>query len=122
MSQGPGKAATVLALEGELGAGKTEFTKGFVKGLGIKNKITSPTFVLMKPYKFLGGILYHLDAYRLNNHNDLEVLGVSELMKDPHNILLIEWSDRVKKILPRKHIKIHIDHLDKTTRKLTING
>lgn len=114
------KHATVLALEGELGAGKTEFTKGFAKALGVKQKITSPTFVLMKPYKLKGGTLFHIDAYRLKNYRDLIALGVGELIEDPHNILLIEWSDRVKKILPKKYIKIHIDHIDKSTRKVSI--
>src|SRR6185369_2632079 len=109
------KQAIVLALEGELGAGKTQFTKGFAKALGVKQKITSPTFVLMKPYKIKGGTLFHIDAYRLKNHRDLEALGVKELLKQAGNILLIEWSDRVTKILPKKHIKIHIDHLNKTT-------
>lgn len=128
LSKKTSKKAVVLALEGELGAGKTEFTKGFAKALGIKNHITSPTFVLMKPYKFpstklrtsSGGTLYHIDAYRLKDHHDLEVLGVPELIKQPDNILLIEWSNRVKKILPKKYIKIHIDHIDSKTRKIQI--
>lgn len=114
------KQAVVLALEGELGAGKTVFTQGFAKALGIKQKITSPTFVLMKPYKIKDHMLYHIDAYRLKDHRDLEALGVKELIKDPQNILLIEWSDRVSQILPKKHIKIHIDHLDQHTRKISI--
>ncbi len=120
------KQAVVLALEGELGAGKTVFVQGFVKALGIKHKITSPTFVFMKPYpsaKLMAGkdcTLYHIDSYRLKDHRDLEALGVRELIKDPRNILLIEWSDRVSRILPKKYIKIHIDHIDKITRKISI--
>lgn len=120
--------AIVLALEGELGAGKTVFTKGFAKALGVKQKITSPTFVLMKRYSLPDRLshvscryLYHIDAYRLKDHHDLEALGVRELIKDPDNILLIEWSDRVSKILPKKYIKIHIDHIDKQTRKISID-
>lgn len=114
------KQTLVLALEGELGAGKTVFTQGFIKALGIKQKITSPTFVLMKPYKIPDGILYHIDAYRLKNYHDLEALGIKELINQPGNILLIEWSDRVQQIIPKKHITIHIDHLNKTTRKIEI--
>ncbi len=114
------KHSIVVALEGELGAGKTQFTKGFAKALGVKQSVTSPTFVLMKPYKIKRGTLYHIDAYRLKDHRDLITLGVGELIKDRANILLIEWSDRVKKILPKKYTKVHIDHLDKTSRKISI--
>lgn len=121
--------AVVLALEGELGAGKTQFTKGFAKALGIKNHITSPTFVLMKRYTIPSrqslisrDYLYHIDAYRLKDYRDLEALGVRELIKDQTNILLIEWSDRVKTILPKKYINIHIDHIDKNTRKIEIKN
>ena len=73
------KNGTVVALEGELGAGKTVFVKGFVKTLGIKSKIKSPTFVLMKKYKVPGGTsnLYHLDCYRIGDHKDLKILELN---------------------------------------------
>ena len=64
--------------------------------------------------------LYHLDCYRLRDHKDLEMLGLKEILNDSGNIVLIEWSDRVKKILPKNHIKIHIDHIDKNVRKITV--
>ena len=126
------QGAKVIALEGELGAGKTVFVKGLARALKMKDKIKSPTFVIVKKYilKFkiparpAGGLnlkfLYHLDYYRLRDEKDLEVLGIKEILNDPQNLVLIEWSDRVKKILPKKHIKIHIDHVDKNTRKITI--
>ncbi len=116
----------VFALEGELGAGKTTFVKGFAKGLGIKNKISSPTFVLMKRYVFKksGGagnhLLYHLDAYRLRNEKDLIALGIEEIILNPLAVVLIEWSDRVKNILPDSYTKIHIDHLADNLRKIEI--
>lgn len=112
--------AIVIALEGELGAGKTVFVKGVARALKINTKIKSPTFNLMKHYKLSYGILYHLDCYRLKDYRDLKILGIKEILKDSKNIILIEWSDRVKEILPKNHIKIHIDHIDKTTRKLII--
>ena len=110
----------VIALEGELGAGKTVFTKGIAKALKIKTNIKSPTFNLMKHYSAGYRILYHFDCYRLKDHHDLELLGIKEILNDPKNIILIEWSDRVKKILPKEHIKVHIDHISSNERKITI--
>ena len=117
------KKSAVIALEGELGAGKTVFVKGFAKALGIKSKIKSPTFVLMKKYKVPQGTnLYHLDCYRVGNHKDLKIPELKEILDMSHNhdIVLIEWAERVKEILPKKHITVHIDHISKNERKITI--
>lgn len=120
------KRAVVIGLEGELGAGKTVFVKGFAKGLGIKDKITSPTFILMKVYNFKAKhrseprFLFHFDCYRLKDHRDMVLLGAKEFLTDARNIILVEWSDRVSKILPTHYIKVHIDHLDKQTRKIIV--
>ena len=121
------KNALVIALEGELGAGKTTLTQGLAKILGIKVKVKSPTFTLMKKYWLpksyklkAKSYLYHLDCYRLRDHRDLLVLGIKDILNNKENIILIEWPERVKKILPKGHIKIHIDHIDKHTRKITI--
>ena len=118
------KNALVVALEGELGAGKTTLVQGLAKILGIKAKIKSPTFTLMKKYKIPGlknsKFMYHLDCYRLQNHKDLLSLGIEDVLKDKENILLIEWPERIKKILSKKLIDIKIDHIDKNTRKITI--
>lgn len=121
------KGAITIALEGELGAGKTVFIKGLARALSIKEKIKSPTFVLMRKHPISLKLkiknlkfLYHLDCYRLRDENDLISLGIKEILQASHNIVVIEWSDRVKKILPKKHIKIHIDHIDKNTRKIEI--
>ncbi len=132
----PFKHAHVFALEGELGAGKTTFVQGFAKALKIKQKITSPTFVLMRHYKLGIGnpdarsgsrlgcrgwkLLVHIDAFRLKDWHDLVSLGIKDIFADPENIVLIEWAERVQSILPKKHTKIHIDHLGKNTRKITI--
>src|SRR3989344_2390081 len=105
------RSALVLGLEGELGAGKTTFVKGFAKALGVKSKISSPTFVLMKAYRLklkAYNNLCHIDAYRLKDHKDLARLGTREIFGSTENIVLIEWSDRVKKILPKNYMKIHI--------------
>ena len=119
----PLKHARVFALEGELGAGKTTFIQGFAKALKIKQRITSPTFVLMRSYKLPTthySLLFHIDAFRLKDWHDLASLGIKDILAAPGNIVLIEWAERVQPILPKKHTKIHIDHLEKNTRKITI--
>lgn len=120
-------SALVVALEGELGAGKTVFVKALAKALGVKDKIKSPTFVLMRKYKLIPSLkfrylryLYHLDCYRLRDEKDISALGIHEIFKESHNIVAIEWSDRVSKILPDNHIKVHIDHIAAKTRKIRI--
>ena len=131
------RGALVVAMEGELGAGKTVFTQGFAKALKIKAKIKSPTFVLMKHYPIPDSGLrikktisnqqltisnfYHLDCYRLKNYKDLLPLGVKEILKEPANIILVECAERVKPILPRNCIKVHIDHIGSKERKITTN-
>ncbi len=114
--------AYVIGLEGELGAGKTTFVKGFAKALGVKERITSPTFVIMKRYELRGvyKLLYHIDAYRLKDEKELIQLGIEEIFSNPGNIVLIEWADRVKKILPKNRISIHMDHVSKKERKINI--
>lgn len=113
------KGGEVLGLIGDLGAGKTVFAKGLAAGLGIKQKITSPTFVLMKVYpvnKKSIKNLVHIDAYRLKSERDLEAIGATEYFSDPSSVVLIEWADRVKKILPKNNKEVKI--LIKKTRRL----
>ena len=121
----PLKHARIFALEGELGAGKTTFVQGFVKALRIKQKIASPTFVLIKNYPLHTTqykLLYHIDAFRLRDWHDLASLGIRDVFADPQNLVLIEWAERVKPVLPKKRVWIHIDHMDKNDRKITITG
>ena len=115
------KKGAVIALEGELGAGKTTFIQGFAKALGIRSKIKSPTFVLMKKYKVSNQAnLYHLDCYRIGDYKELRIPELKEIFEMSHDIVLVEWAERIKKALPKKHIKIHIDHINKNQRKITI--
>ena len=119
----PAKKALVIGLIGELGAGKTVFAKGFAKGLGIKKIITSPTFVLEKIYELPGKKhrhFIHIDAYRIGKARELADLGFKDLAADSRNIILIEWADRVKKILPKNHIEIKFEHISNNKRKITI--
>jgi len=101
--------AVVLGLLGNLGGGKTTFLQGFAKGLKIKEKILSPTFVIMKRfhipnYKFNN--FYHIDCYRLKNEKDILELDFKKIISDPKNIVAIEWPERIKKVLPKNIIYI----------------
>ena len=107
--------AVVIGLEGDLGGGKTTFIQGFAKGLGIKNKITSPTFVIMKKYDSL----YHIDCYRIKDKDLLE-LDFNEIINNKHNFVVIEWAEKVKKILPKNILWLKFEYLDKNKRKIVI--
>ena len=115
--------AVVLGLEGDLGGGKTTFLQGFAKGLGIKEKILSPTFVLMRRFQIPEKTVccfYHFDCYRIQKPNEILDLGFREIISEPKNIVAIEWAERIKKILPKDTIILKFDFLDKNKRKITI--
>lgn len=103
------KGGEVLALVGNLGAGKTVFTKGLAKGLGVKRTVNSPTFVLMKVYetkkqknkKTEKLKLIHIDCYRLKDPQELLDIGAGEYFEDKNTVVVIEWADKIKKILPK---------------------
>jgi len=122
------KKVLVIGLTGELGSGKTTFIQGLAKGFGIRESITSPTFVILKKFDILHQssslkYFYHLDCYRLNHPQELIDLGIKEILNNNQNILVIEWAERVKKILPQKNILwINFDHLSQEQRKITIKG
>ncbi len=102
----------VIALYGELGSGKTTFTQFLAKELGIKEKVLSPTFVIMKTFalpKPIGRFKYltHADTYRLKSAKDLIDLGLKDIIKDKENILIIEWPEKIEKYLPKNTLKIY---------------
>lgn len=115
--KGDSKKALIIGLEGELGSGKTTFIQGLAKGLGIKEHITSPTFVIMKKYNFSKGKLYHIDCYRIDL-KDLIELDFKEIINNPKNIVVIEWAEKVKDILPNNIIWMKFEYIDKNKRKL----
>lgn len=107
------RGARVVALSGELGAGKTTFTQGFARALGVREKVLSPTFVLMKIYplkKKRFQRLVHIDCYRLSSAKDLILLGISEILKDPQTIVLIEWPERVQGIITPDAVRLMFSH------------
>ena len=116
----PGKGAFVVALQGNLGAGKTTFTQGFLRGLGVKSKITSPTFVLVKNYKLRimnYERVYHIDCYRIKAAKEILDLNWKEMISNPKNIILIEWPERISKIIPKNSIKIKFEYGKKETER-----
>ena len=115
------KGGEIIGLIGNLGAGKTIFTKGLAAGLGIKKTITSPTFVIMKIYKTnypISNIQYlaHIDAYRIKSAKNLIAIGVEEYFNRPDTITIIEWADRIKKILPKKTSYVNLKVKEKIKR------
>lgn len=112
------KSARVIALSGDLGAGKTTFVQGFIQGLGIKKKALSPTFIIFHRFAIPKVIshklkirsLYHVDAYRVKNSKGLAALGFDEILLNPENIVLIEWAENIKKILPKNTSWLRFKH------------
>ena len=107
------KNATIFALTGELGVGKTTFVQGFFKGLGLKRTPSSPTFIIMRRTtlrhkKFKN--IFHIDAYRIKKTTNLAPLEFEKIFHDPQNIVLIEWAENIKKILPKNTIWMKFHH------------
>ena len=144
LAEGNKNSAVVLALSGDLGAGKTTFLQGFARGLGIKEVVNSPTFIVMKRFKIYDlrfKNFYHIDCYRLESEKDLEGLGFKEIISNPKNIVAIEWPEKiypvefgkakiltkgqnystgVSEILPKGIISITFKHSGKTSRQIDI--
>ncbi|NQV93307.1 tRNA (adenosine(37)-N6)-threonylcarbamoyltransferase complex ATPase subunit type 1 TsaE [Candidatus Kaiserbacteria bacterium] len=111
----PHTTATVIGLYGDLGAGKTTFTKTLAKTLGVSETVTSPTFVIEKIYTLTGqkfSHLIHIDAYRLEGSHELKQLGWDTIVSDPQNLIIIEWADKVEDILPKHTRKISLTVAD----------
>jgi len=120
------KPPLVLALTGDLGSGKTTFIQGFARGLGIKKKILSPTFIIFRKFEIRNSksetnskfkiknskfqFLYHIDCYRIQKPQELLNLGFKKIISEPQNIVLIEWAEKIKKILPKKTIWLKFNY------------
>ena len=107
----------VICLDGELGSGKTVFVKGFAKSLGITETVTSPTFNLIKEYNSGEMPLYHMDVYRLDGN--AEGIGIEEYF-NKGGIVIIEWADSIKDILPKERLNIKFKVVDENKRILII--
>ncbi len=115
--------AYVLGLYGDLGAGKTALTQAIADTLGVNQKVTSPTFIIMNRYELSDSKfknMFHIDAYRLEKAEELLNLGWQEIISDPRNLIIIEWPERVEKIMPTDHLQIKIKHLDESSREFDL--
>lgn len=120
-----GKRAFVLALKGDLGGGKTTFLQGFALGLGLRQRVTSPTFIIVKRFSLSNSKFrdfYHVDCYRLKEPKELTALGFREIIADPQNIVAIEWAEKVRKIVPKSATWIIFNLLDKDKREIVIKS
>lgn len=108
----------VITLEGDLGTGKTAFTKGLAKALGIEEPVTSPTFTIIKEYE-ASIPLYHIDAYRLEFSD--EDIGLDEYINE-NGITVIEWAQFIEQYLPEELLNIKIDYIDETSRSFTFTA
>jgi tRNA threonylcarbamoyladenosine biosynthesis protein TsaE len=113
--------SVVVGLCGDLGAGKTTFTKELAKQLGIERQITSPTFTVMQKYEIdFGGFknLIHIDLYRFEEFEETKVLRLEEIFNNPENLVLIEWIDKFPEI--KTDVKINLKHKSEMTREIEI--
>ena len=110
-----------VLLRGNLGAGKTVFSRGFARGLGITEPVSSPTYTIVQEYDLpAGGRLYHLDLYRISDVHAGLAFGVDEFLDDPEGYALIEWPDRISGILPPDAIAVEIEHLSESERRISV--
>jgi len=127
----PGTKGTLIALIGGLGTGKTTFTQGVAKGFGIKTRIVSPTFIIMRSYNIESdssskvniNTLYHVDLYRVPEHNikkELETVGFYDATHDHRNLVMVEWADKLPK-LERGTIVLTFSYISFKSRKLVID-
>jgi len=121
------QGGTVITLAGDLGSGKTTFVQGFAEGLGITQRIISPTFIIMRSYEIEGRgkgkdqnriLFYHVDLYRTKTVQDIEGLGLLEIMEDENTIVVIEWPERLGKYIPEHARKITFRYISETEREI----
>lgn len=111
---------SVVTLTGDLGAGKTVFSRGFARALGVTGPISSPTFTIVQEYDIEGGTLYHMDLYRISGDEDAIAFGIEEYLNDPQAICLIEWPQRLEWLLPENILPVEISHISEFERKIRL--
>ncbi|MEA2097681.1 MAG: tRNA (adenosine(37)-N6)-threonylcarbamoyltransferase complex ATPase subunit type 1 TsaE [Patescibacteria group bacterium] len=114
----------LICLSGDLGGGKTVFTQGLAKGLGVNGIVNSPTFLIMKKYNSSKKAnkkynLYHFDCYRISSYKEILDLGFPEIISGENNIIVIEWPEKIEKILPKNRLNLNFKFVDENTRKIS---
>ncbi|MDO8657646.1 MAG: tRNA (adenosine(37)-N6)-threonylcarbamoyltransferase complex ATPase subunit type 1 TsaE [Candidatus Levybacteria bacterium] len=112
------EAGDVVTLYGDLGSGKTTFVQGLAEGFGIKKRIISPTFVIVRAYKVGINDFYHIDLYRTEGEKDIEDLGIEEIINNKNSIIVIEWAERMKNLIPKKRIDIEFFYEKENIRRI----
>lgn len=117
------KVGSAVLLRGDLGAGKTVFSRGFARGLGCDDTLSSPTYTIVQEYMLPGNNrLYHMDLYRIADANSALGFGVDEFIDDPKAFKLIEWPERIESLLPEKSVNVHITHKGDEEREIRVTG
>ena len=115
------KQSMVLALDGDLGAGKTTFVKGIFSGLKIKGAAVSPTFIIVRKKKTNNKVIknvFHMDAYRVKNVEELKNIGFFEMVSTPASLTIIEWASNIKKAIPKNSVWIKFSHGKKENERV----
>jgi tRNA threonylcarbamoyladenosine biosynthesis protein TsaE len=119
----PREGATIIALKGDLGAGKTAFVKAVAKQVGITHEITSPTFVIMKSYEIPAHAFFktliHMDAYRIEDEDEMRVLKFGEILSDQSSLVCIEWPEKIQNLIPEGAYEIEFMLNQDGTRDIT---
>ncbi len=124
----PTLKTNVICLYGDLGAGKTTFVQGLAKALGIKQRIISPTFIIVREYRIPVyplpmihySLLTHIDCYRLESETDAKSFNLQEMWTNQQNLVVIEWAERIKHILPKPRIDIQFKYINEEKREISI--
>lgn len=115
-------APLLIALTGELGAGKTTLAQAICRGYGVEAQVTSPTYAIVQEYAAARSVVYHIDLYRLERESDLEQIGWDEIMR-ANALVLIEWPERAGARLPINHVPIALDYApDDPDRRILFAG
>ncbi len=122
------KAGDVVGLVGDIGSGKTTFIQGLAEGIGVSSRVNSPTFIIMKQYNLINNhksaitYFYHVDLYRLevNLRDEVENLGLLDIILEGKSIVVIEWAERIKDMLPSKTRWLFFQNITENERKITL--
>lgn len=117
----PLESSAHLYLQGDLGAGKTAFTRAFLRALGVSGRIKSPSYALLESYKVSSFNLYHLDFYRFNDPEEWVEAGFRDILEEQQAVVLIEWPEKAGRLLPTPDLVVHLDYQG-DGRDLTINA
>ena len=110
----------VVTLTGDLGTGKTVFSRGMARALGVEGPISSPTFTIVQEYEIETGLLFHMDLYRIADDEDALTFGIEDFLTDKTAICIIEWPQRLSCLLPDEVYAVHLQHVSENEREIRL--